>query len=371
MNSLKLVSLQIDDTHIHFKDGPNYIVGNNNSGKTTVFNCIRYALGLTKSVVHKHISLIELEVCINGLGIGFRREVGSTYLSVWQKGVTHKYRALSKELDRFLTEALSPTYIYESDAESIFALLNFCFLSEERSANRRQQWESINSMCGVNVSLLSSVEKDIYALKKEVSKNKELEKIVDEFSRSITVRLKESVKIADLDSTIESTKERFFDEFREKEGLLINAMSKFEEIKERSDLVLRSKIAEIEDVFFSLNHSAGFERSFFDGLELFIKSRSKTMSYGEETFSRFILVLAVAKVAQEGRYNFPQLIINDSYLSFDLDNRSYRRSLNILDDLMFMNKGLQYIEFTYKDEVPSEHVVLNLNAQGGLHVFGS
>jgi hypothetical protein len=371
VNSLKLVSLQIDDTHIHFKDGPNYIVGNNNSGKTTVFNCIRYALGLAKVLVHNHISQIELEVCINGYGIGFRREVGSAYLSILHKGKDHKYRALSKELDGFLKDVISPTYMYESGAESVLALLDFCFLSEERSAKRRRQWEAINSICGINVSLLSTIEKDIYALKQGVSKNKEFEKIIGEFSRSLTVSLKESARISDFDSTIELTKKRFFDEFSEKEDLLVNATSKFEEIKERSDIELRSKVAEIEDVFLSLNHSAGFQRSIFDGLELFIKGRSKNMSYGEETFSRFILVLAVAKVAQESSYNFPQLIVNDSYLSTDLDNRSYRMSRSILDDLISMNKDLQYIEFTYKNDVPNEHVVLNLNAQGGLHVFDS
>jgi predicted ATP-dependent endonuclease of OLD family len=371
VNSLKLVSLQIDDTHIHFKDGLNYIVGDSNSGKTTVFNCIRYALGLTKSIVHRQISQIGLEVCINGYGFEFRREVGSAYLSVFHKGEDYKYRAQSKELDEFLREVLSPTYIYGGDTESVLAMLDFCFLSEERSANRRQKWEAINSICGINVSLIRSVEKDINALKKEVSKNKELENIVDKFSKSLAVRLNERAKIEDLDNAIELTKERFFDEFREKEYLLINATSKLEKIKEQSDFELRSKVAEIEDVFFSLNQYAGFERSFFDGLESFIKDRSTTMSYGEEIFSRFILVLAVAKVAEESRYNFPQLIVNDSYLSFDLDHRTYKKSFSIIDDLMSRNRVLQYIEFTYKDEVPKEHVVLNLNVPGGVHVFDS
>ncbi|AWF80458.1 hypothetical protein BTJ40_06320 [Microbulbifer sp. A4B17] len=371
MNSLNLVSLQIDDTHIHFKDGPNYIIGNNATGKTTIFNCIKYALGLTKSILHGHISKIELKICINEYDFQFRREIGSAHLSISHKGETYKYRALSKELDEFLRDALSPTYTYGSDTESVLALLDFCFLSEERSTNRRQQWEAINLICGINVSLVKSVEKDIHTLKKEVSKNIETERIVDEFSRSLAVRLNENVKIEDLDDIIELTKGRFFDEFREKEYLLINATSKLEKIKERSDFELRSKVSEIEDAFFSLNQYVGFERRFFDDLELFIKDRSKTMSYREETFSRFILVLAIAKVAKEGIYNFPQLIINDCYLSFDLDNRTHQKSLSILDDLTSRNKGLQYIEFTYKDEVPKEHVVLNLNARGGLHVFNS
>lgn len=371
MYSLKLVSLQIDDIHIHFNDGTNYVVGNNSSGKTTIFNCIKYALGLTKTIVHRHISQIELDVCINNYGFVFRREVGSAYLSVLHKEENYKYRALSKELDDFLKDAFLPTYIYGSETESVLALLDFCFLSEERSVNRRQQWEAIKSICGINVTLLRSVEKDISALEKEVYKNKELENTIHEFSSSLADRLNEIKNVENFDRIIELAKEDFFDEFRKKENLLVNATSKFYGIKERSDSELRSNVAEIEDAFFSLNQYAGFERSFFDGLELFIKDRSKTMSYGEETFSRFILVLAVAKVAHYSRYNFPQLIVNDSYLSLDLDNRTYRRSLSILHDLISGNKGLQYIEFTYKAEVPKEHVVLNLNEQGGCHVFGS
>lgn len=369
MNSLKLVSLQIDDVHIHFKDGWNYIVGYNNSGKTTIFNCIKYALGLTKSIVHRHIGQIAIVVCINRCTFEFRRDVGSTHLNVYHNGQASNYRALSNELDTFLRDALSPTYLYETDSESVLTLLDFCFLSEERSTNRRQQWGVINSISCINVSLLSAVEKDISALKKEISKNKGFEKIVDEFSKSLSIRLNENVNITGLDEKIEVTKELFFDEFRKKEDLLVNATLKFEEIKERSNYELRSKIAEIEDMFFSLNRYAGFERSLFDGLESFIKDRSKTMSYGEETFSRFLLVLAIAQVAQEGRYNFPQLIVNDSYLS--LDNESYRTSLSIMDNLMNKSKDLQYIEFTYRDDIPKEHVVLNLNDQGGLHVFGS
>ena len=143
--------------------------------------------------------------------------------------------------------------------------------------------------------MLRSVEKDISALKKEVSKNKELENVVDDFSKSLIDRLNESTKIINLDDTIDLTKKHFFEEFRKKKDLLINATSKLDKIKEQSDFELRSKVAEIEDVFFSLNQYAGFGRNFFDGLELFIKDRSKTMSYGEEIFSRFIVVLARCK----------------------------------------------------------------------------
>lgn len=365
------MSLQIDDTYIHFNDGPNYIIGYSNTGKTTVFNCIKYALGLAKDIVHRHLRQIELVVSINQCSFVFRREVGSAYLSVSQEGDTFKYRALSKELDEFLKDVLLPTYIYGSNTESVFALLDFCFLSEERTVNRRQQWDAINSICGINVSLLRNVENDISALKKEVAKNKELEKIIDNFSNLLEANFNENLKNEDFDRIIKLSKDSFFEDFREKESLLFSAVTKFEEFKERSEIELKSKLSEIEDAFFSLNQYAGFERSFFEGLELFIKDRSKTMSYGEEIFSRFMLVLAVAKVAQDNRYSFPQLIVNDSFLSFDLDNRAYKQSLNIIDNLISGHSGLQYIEFTHNTEVPKEYVVLNLNMQGGQHVFGS
>jgi len=308
-------------------------------------------------------------VCINECLFEFRRDVGNTHLSVSYGDQAFSYRAMSNDLDDFLRNALLPSYIFETDSESVLTLLDFCFLSEEKSANRRQQWGMISSIACINVSLLSSVEKDISSLKNEISKNKNLEKIVDDFSLSLSIKLSENSNITDLNKKIEVTKEQFFDEFRKKEDLLVNATLKFEEIKERSSLELKSKIAEIEDVFFNLSRSAGLEISNFDGLELFIKDRSKTMSYGQETFSRFLLVLAIAQLAQEGSYNFPQLIVNDSYVSFD--HELTRRSISIMDDLIKINGGLQYIEFTYRDDIPKENIVLNLKTQGGLNAYNS
>jgi len=371
VNNLKLVSLQIDDTKIHFKDGQNYIIGHSNSGKTTIFNCIKYVLGLTNSIVHKHIRQIELVACINENDFAFRREAESVHLLVSHKGGDHKFRARSKELNAFLIEILSPNYVYESNTESILTLLDFCFLSEERSINRRQQWDAINSICGINKSLLVSVEKDIHALKNEVSKNKDFETIIDNFAESLLKNIAKNTNVKNPDEIIEATKERFFDEFKEKEDLLLNSTLKFEKIKELSEHELKSRMLEIEKVFYNINHYAGFEDPLFDNLEIFIKDRSKSMTYIEETFSRFLLILAVSQVAQEAPYNFPSLIINDSYLSFELNNKAYRTTPSILDNLMPTSKGLQYIEFTHKDDIPKEHVVLNLNTQGGLHDFGS
>ena len=371
MNSLKLVSLHIDDFKINFKNGVNYIVGNSNSGKTTIFNCIRFSLGLAKSFFHENISIIKLNVCVNEVYLEFTREVGSVYLSVCVSGVVHKFRALSQDLDDFLRDVLSPDYIYQNNTESVFRILDFCFLSEEVTKNRRHQWDAVNSICGINISLLKSVEKDINALNKDVQKNKELEKHIDEFASLLIDSVSNREKVSKLVGDVESTKQVFFSDFREKEQLLVNVSNKLDEIKERLDFELKSKLYEIEEAFFSLNQYAGFERSFFDELEMFIKDRSKNMSYGEETFSRFILVLAVAKVSRDNCYNFPQLIVNDSYLSIGLDRVTYEITPAIIDDLLAESKELQYLEFTHRDLAPTKDVVLNLNGLGGVHVFNN
>lgn len=370
MNSLKMVSLRIDDAYIQFKDGPNYIVGRNASGKTTIFNCIKYAIGMVKSINYEHIRHIELNLCIDGAELIFEREVGSLSLTLSQGDKTYEFRAQSKELDLFLREKLDPRYIYNSETESVLKILDFCFLTEEKSVNRRQQWEALSSICGINISLLNSVEKDIGVLKKEVTKNKELEGVVNKFLESLSENLKESNQIKEFDESLEKTKSSFFREYREKENLLINAILKFEETKERSGLELKRKLAYIEDDFIRMRENAGINRGYFEGIEAFIKDRSKSMSYGEETFSRFILVLAIAGQAKDSGYNFPKIIVNDSYLSFYLDNKAHYQAKNILDNLMSQNVGLQYIEFTYRDDIPKEHVVLNLDVEGGLHVFG-
>lgn len=367
MKSFKLVSLQLDNTRIQFKDGRNYIVGNNATGKTTFFNCIKYALGLTKFMDLSFISHVELEVCVDEYHLKFIREVGSVYLAVSYMGETQKYQAFSQELDDFFKEVLLPTHIYGSNTESALALLNFCFLSEERATNRRNQWDAICSICGINVSLLKSVVMDIQALKSEVANNKKFGKVVDEFAQLLTERISENCKAEDLNSTIQSTKEHFFGNYREKEYLLENATIKLETIKKQSESELKLKLSEVEDVFFNLNQYSEQERASFDGLEVFVKGRNKGFSYSEEIISRFILVLAIARVSQDGRYNFPMFIVNDSYLSFEIENKAYQRVQNIVDSM----RELQYIEFTCNEEVPKEYVVLNLNAQGGQHVFGS
>lgn len=369
MNKIRLLSLKIDDVHLAFKPGLNYIVGKNNTGKTTIFNCIKYVLGLSKSSVFSDFYRADLEVRIGETDFVFSRDVGDLLISVCVDGADYQFRPMSKELNDFLSAKLCPKFIFGREFENIFTLLEFCFLSEERSASRRQQWEAMNLVCGINTSLISFLEKDINSLKKEVSRNKEIQESVEEFLGLLLRKLNDLDKGIEIDESIEITKAEYFSKFLRDEELLASATRKLDDIKSRSEKELGIRISEVEKVFVSLKNFAGYQRWTINNLEAVINGRNSYMSYGEEIFSKFILVLAIAKASQDREYNFPSIIINDSYLSGSLDEGAYKSALEILKDMTDQEKGLQYIEFTHRDDIPKEHVVLNLNSRGSLHVF--
>lgn len=367
MNGLKLLSLSVDEININFKGGLNYIVGSNNSGKTTFFNSIKYVLGLSKTISCGKIKKIKLNLLIGEKKFRFERLAGESQIFVFSNDREKVYRALSSELDDFFRYAFEPVYIFESESESVFSLLDFFFLSENKSSNKLKQWDVIRSISCVDVYFLESFKKDIFSLKKEVIDNKEIEDAVDEFSRLLL----NSSKLENLDNLINETKRKFFKDSKEKKYLLSDAMSRFESIDNKATNKINRSVEEIERVFFEYNNYAGFDDKDIGGLESFVKGKSNYLSYGQETLSRFLLVLSIAKVAIKSKYNFPQLIVNDSYLLFDIDNNSYRKTLSILHELTNSNESLQYIEFTHRKDIPRDFVVLNLNEEGVGNVFDS
>lgn len=354
--------------NIHFKNGLNYILGGNASGKTTIFNCIRYSLGLDKSFTHNSFSNIELNIAFNEREICCSREIGSALIRVNEKENIKEFKAQTLEWDNYLKELLSLEYIYQSNSESALTILDFCFLSEMKSTNRRKQWDAINSICGINMSMLRVVENDIANLRKEVAQNKKFKSIIEDFSNKLLANLDTHKQANISQKCVEDTKGSFFDSYKEKENLLLNAILKFDEIKRNSNQELTRKISEIERVFLNINNHVGFYREEFEGLENFIKNKSTSMSFGAETYSRFLITLSIAIISQEELFNFPNFIVSDSYLAVN-DNRTYAEAVTILKSLTSNNANLQYIEFTNRHDVPTEHVVLDLYTQGDIHVY--
>ena len=356
--------MKIDSLNIDFKDGANYIVGSNASGKSTVFNCIKYALGITRKNNQPQIQAIELNILIDDAQYKFHRTAESAKLTVLHENRISTYQAQSEELESFLSDVLKPTYMYETNTESTLDILNFCFLSEEHSNNRRLQWESISSICGINTRLLRSTKNDIDTLKSEITQNKILETTVNAFSD-----LLENEK-PDITQEINNVKKIFFKPYRDTEELYINASLKLEMVANHSNQNLRDKLLEISERVHELSDFSAKELGNLEDLESFIKGGKRVMSYGEETSLRFILVLAIAQKKSDLKLNFPQLIVNDCYLSLN-DYESRNKIQNIINTSLLKNNNLQYIEFTRHAPNSKDDVILDMNSAGARHAFNN
>ena len=135
-------------------------------------------------------------------------------------------------------------------------------------------------------------------------------------------------------------------------------------MRNQSNHEIKNKLYGLEDVFMSMKSNLKNSHDSLETLEGFIKGKTKYMSYGEEVFSRFLLVLAIAEYSNDTDLNFPNLIINDNYLLGSLDSNYIDYSNYILKRLAFENSNFQYIEFTHKEELSSEYIVYDLNMKG-------
>lgn len=372
MKRVKIVYLRVDGLHVDFKAGANYIVGGNGSGKSTLFGYIKYALGLLGSQHGVHFEQVELAVDFSGETVYFKRLSGRSELVVWSFGREEVlYRSRSSELDAFFNEKLSLEYFLGSGRRSAFEVLDFCFLSDSHSVSRRQQWDALCAVCGVDNSFLEAFEKDIAELKMAVLKNKDLEVAVEGFSTLLVSIFEERALAGALDGLIEDAKNEFCREYRIKEKLFTDATLKYEEVKSLCDRHLNERVKLINEVFFEAMGQVDVSAWYFDGVEALVKGAGKNRtSYGEDIFLRFILVLVVAKLAVREEYNFPGFIVNDSYLPLHLDNNMYSNARKFLNGFISRGDDVQYIEFTYRDNVPKDQIVLNLDVKRDVRNHG-
>lgn len=361
MNTIKFIRIKIDNIEILFKEGRNYITGSSDTGKTTIFNCMRYALGLTKDLKNSYISRVEISIEVKNEIVVFTRESDSTKLVVLLNGESEKYGALSTELNQFFNNLLKPNFLYDSFSESSLKILDFCFLPEATQLNRKINWDAARLICGINISMLSSVEKDIFTLRSEVLKNKDIESAINIFSK----KLIESSTIREdcnLESTISNVKQAFFEEHRAKEDLLFNVTMKLEDTKIKSEKELRQKLSEVEYSYLKLMDRARINDPDFSTIEkLFLERKT---SQGMERISKLILSLAIAQVSNNNSsYNHPMILINDS--TSGVFHQSLDQGIqSAITDITLRTPDLQYIEFTHNENFSQDDIIINLDKEG-------
>src|SRR5690554_6185536 len=130
MNSIRIKRLYLnDDIDIFFNQGENYIVGMNNTGKTTLFDLIQYIFGIKKSIsrVFQTIESPFLECEINNKNIRIYRNLNST--EIYFKGdMEFSTSVNSNNLNDVYTDLMNIDYF--SNERSSLEILKTSFLSE-------------------------------------------------------------------------------------------------------------------------------------------------------------------------------------------------------------------------------------------------
>ena len=367
MNNIEILSLSINDTEIVFKKGINYIVGDNNSGKTTIFNAIKFSLGLLKQISYKDINNTRLNLLIDERYYSFYRKLGNPNVIIHIEHEEMFFKPLSSELDSFLKKLLQPNYILDTDSESIYSILELCFITEEKSLSKSKQLKSVKSVCGLNTKLLQLVKKDIDNLKNEVILNQEKEALINEFSEQLIESLSEEA--SNITRNINTTKNVFFHKYRAKEQLLNDSLMKFDSIQKKSDNHFEEIINYLENTFFKIMEGFNIQYTGMESLHGYLKNSTLSMSYGQNTISRFALIMSIAQNKNNLRINFPQILINDNFMSLNLNRNGFLHSDYFRDSIGCGSIDFQYIEFTHDRNIPRENVIYDLNSKRSFNAF--
>lgn len=365
MLSMRILHLRVDDLQVDFKAGINYVVGANGTGKSTLFNCLRYALGVIGTLRFTYFKQVEVVVEFAGEVFCFKRLSDDASLAVWAQdkgGEPVFYRARSIELNDFFIEKLSFSYLFDAQSRSAFEILDFGFLSESGSLNGRQQWDALCAVCGVDNAFLEDFDKEISELKSSVRKNNELQAAVESFSEVLVGMSQAQDFYEKIEGLVERSKVEFFKEFRTAEKLFSDASLKYEEGKLRVENYMLERIGLVDNALADLITQEESSALHFDGVESLVRgSRSMVRSQGEEVFLRFLLVATVMSLPRSSGYNFSGLILNDGFLHSYLDSRKISSAERMLEKVLAGRDDIQYIEFTCNESVPKEKVVLNFN----------
>jgi predicted ATP-dependent endonuclease of OLD family len=365
MNKLKFKKLTIDELVINFTDGINFISGQNCSGKTTVFNCLQFVLGLKKTLNVIHLKNIQIEIQVGDKDLHIQRDLSAPKLSIKLDGNSYDFRARSTELDQFYNELFQPPYFFSSSENSIFAkesmfeILDFCFISPMDTSNRKKIWNSIKVICGFNHSYLKSIEDDIKSLRMEISGNTRYKTEILKFTKLLLSNDQIDITHKDI---IEEAKQSFFNEYEEKESIHRFAKIKLEELTNESNRNIKEKIDGLDLTFDLLKKESGVDINLVENIEYYLNNSniSHNSSLGLTVFCNYLIILSIAVRSKSLELNFPNFIINDGYTSGVLDNSLYYKSQSTLQQISKQNPDLQYIELTSDSKIPKDKIVYEL-----------
>lgn len=357
--------MSLDQKSYFFRPGVNFIVGGNATGKTTIFKCIKHALGLSVDLPFTPFRHLGLSVNIDGNEFRFTREGGSASVTIQSYGNIRNFRARSTDLDNFLQTALEPKFAIGSKLVSIFPLLEFCFLADEERINSRTLLSTLRLVCGANDKLISTAIKDVQALRSQIEADEEFlrrnDAFVDDFRQNLGAQPLEFS--ADVERSLSVARQNIERSVAQKRDVFDSSTVKIKELQIRNDQQFSNVIHEIEWTFEALQKTLAEPRIESVSFEEIVSRSTRSLSYGQAVSLDFLLFVSIARTKSMSDLNFPKIIVNDGMGSRSLDSMTLKKINTILEIQSRDDEDFQYIEFTHSMNVSSGHIVASLENQ--------
>jgi energy-coupling factor transporter ATP-binding protein EcfA2 len=344
----------VDEKEFLFRSGINLIVGSNGSGKTTIYKCIKHALGLSKEMQIAFWRQIKLGVLIGGVEYEFIREGGKPDVTVKTSDRSFFFRAKSHDLDQFYLDVFNPKFFIGIELASMFPVLEFCFRSDEERINSREIYSAFRLICGANDKLIATAIKEIDSLKSQLRDEEDFLSHLKIDSADMNFQVKNSLAFA------RKIRE---DKLHEKIEVVQNSI----------EIIDRLKI-ENENFFLKIKGQVEHDFSFLQiwlpqdigslKIEKILGRDTNDLSYGQSLLADFLLFLALLRASNFVDLNMPKLYVNDGLTNRRLDNEKLHRMQKLLTEQAAEDEDFQYVEFTPNDWLPNAHVVAYLDTPG-------
>lgn len=377
MENFRLIKLITNDLNISFNENINYILGDNNSGKTILIETLQYGLGLIKKSSNLSDilgqSTVKIECLIGNNELTISRENRSKSLNV-NGYINEVIKIDNKEIEEFYNKLLQPNFINEvEDHASAYNILQGTFMTDLSYLKSKRESDVFKRVMGIDFSYLSQLKKEISIFEKDIYQEKFAFNLLDNYMSKVNESIKEVEEKYEQTEGMNEVKDILIKEYK---SVNEEHHKNIQILKEAKDL-LRKRTSLLTEI---LNERINIFSPLFNEIYLELTGEVSDISFSELIEGKLLPISASRR----------ELVMSALYLTFfaykidkfhnsccffvvdvskhNIDKKIFRRYKEIVEKIVMKN-GIQYIETTTLNsyENSNKKIIINLNENGKIY----
>lgn len=370
MGKIFIKKINIGDKQICFKEGMNIIVGDNGSGKTVLFNIIRYIFGIKRRINVPGLRLENSYIDIvdsSDRHFRIKRELNSNTIEI-EGTINEAVRIGSDLYYELYNSILSPSFNFGDDITSAIEILENSFMSEIDI--NKSSIDISKKILGINVGYLKKSRQQIEGFENKINKDEEWQDMLKIYMSSVAKKINDikEIKYEEINNINNILNEEYMilcQESVENKLLIKESQDAYNKIKISSDQVFVKRYSKLDSYFQKICRDVGLRNDYrlIDVLEN--KTRLKYLISGSELKLIYKLAkLVLSMNIDDITINSLGLLVVDEFFGYDLDFRIREELMHIVEKECEYNK-LQYIEFTCERRVFPKRCIIHDLSEGG------